>query len=303
MAAVRRGAGRLAVPRAGLGRIALVAAIGGAAAPALLVMGLARIDAASGALLLALEAPFTLVLARLLLGERIGARIAVAALLISLGGAPLVGGARGTPAGAVGALLVAAAALAWAADNLLSRALADHDPRGVVAAKGLLGGLASAAVALAFGEVAPRPAAAAALLGLGAIGFGVSLQLYLGAQRLVGAARTASVFAAAPLAGVAAAFALGAPWPGPALPVAVALVGAGLWLHASERHRHRHHHAALEHEHMHRHDDGHHTHRHDPMPSGPHSHPHRHEETTHEHEHGEDLHHRHAHPHAEEDPR
>ena len=187
--------------------------------------------------------------------------------------------------------------------DLRSRALADHDPRGVVAAKGLLGGLASAAVALAFGEVAPRPAAAAALLGLGAIGFGVSLQLYLGAQRLVGAARTASVFAAAPLAGVAAAFALGAPWPGPALPVAVALVGAGLWLHASERHRHRHHHAALEHEHMHRHDDGHHTHRHDPMPSGPHSHPHRHEETTHEHEHGEDLHHRHAHPHAEEDPR
>jgi drug/metabolite transporter (DMT)-like permease len=302
MAAARHrqpGRRRVALPRASLGRIALVALIGGAVAPGLLVTGLRRIDAASGALLLALEAPFTLVLARLLLGERIGARVAVAALLISLGGAALIGGARVSQGGAAGAVLVAAAALAWAADNLLSRALADHDPLGVVAAKGLLGGLASAAAALAFGEAAPAPAEVAALLAIGAIGYGVSLRLYLGAQRIVGAARTASVFAAAPLAGVAAAFALGAPWPGPALPIAVALVGAGLALHASERHSHLHRHDALAHEHLHRHDDGHHDHRHDPMPEGPHSHFHRHEETTHAHEHGEDLHHRHAHPHAE----
>jgi drug/metabolite transporter (DMT)-like permease len=299
MAAVRtRRGGRLGLPRGSLGRLALVAAVGGAVAPALLVMGLKRIDAASGSLLLALEAPFTLVLARLVLGERIGARVAVAALLITLGGAALVGASLslGSSLGAAGGALVAAAALAWAVDNLLSRALAEHDPLAVVAAKGLLGGAASAAAALVLGERLPRLGEALPLLALGAVGYGFSLQLYLGAQRTVGAARTASVFAVAPLIGVLLALILGDAWPGWQLPVAMLLVGLGLWLHASERHRHRHHHDPIEHEHLHRHDDGHHDHRHDPMPSGPHSHPHRHEAATHEHEHGEDLHHRHVHP-------
>jgi drug/metabolite transporter (DMT)-like permease len=136
MASVRpRRGGRLVLPRASVGRLVLVAAVGGAVAPSLLVMGLARIDAASGSLLLALEAPFTLVLARLLLGERIGARVAAAALLISMGGAALVGAALVGPSlgpsfGAAGGALVAAAALAWAVDNLLSRALSARGCRG-----------------------------------------------------------------------------------------------------------------------------------------------------------------------------
>ncbi|HVV53422.1 MAG TPA: DMT family transporter, partial [Polyangia bacterium] len=267
----------------------------GAVAPAALVLGLGRTDAATASLLLALEAPFTLALARLFLGEFIGRRVALAALLIVAGGAALVAGSLGAASTVSGALLVAAAALAWAIDNLLSRPLADLDPLEVVTLKGLLGGLASGALGLALGQRAPAAPAAAALLALGAVGYGVSLQLYLRAQRAVGAARTASVFASAPFFGAAIAFALGAPWPGPAFPLAAALVGAGLWLHLSERHAHRHTHPALDHEHLHRHDDGHHDHRHQPMPAGPHSHPHRHEPVTHEHEHSEDLHHLHRH--------
>ena len=295
---------------AGLARLAMVVLSGAVAAPALLVAGLARTDAATGSLLLALEAPFTIVLAGLALREPVGRRVVTAAALITagalvLGVGALVGGAVSSGRAAVvasghgglGAALVTAAALAWALDNLLSRALADVDPLRVVALKGLLGAVASTAVALAAREPLPSAPASAALLALGAIGYGFSLRLYLGAQSRVGAARTASVFASAPFVGgaLALALALGSARPGWPLPAAAALMLAGVALHARERHGHRHTHAPLAHDHLHDHADGHHAHTHDPMPAGPHAHPHTHEPITHDHEHAEDSHHRHAH--------
>ncbi len=279
--------------RATAPRLGLIALVGGSCAPALLVAGLARTDAATASLLLALEAPFTLLLARVFLGEFIGRRVVYAATMIFVAALLLAGPSHA--AGALGAALVAAAALAWATDNLLSRALADHDPVRVVGWKGLLGRGASAVTALALAEAHPRLGPAAVLVALGALGYGVSLQLYLRAQSLMGAARTASVFAAGPFVGAAIALAGGAPWPGPRFVFAAVLVLVGIWLHLSERHAHAHTHDDVEHEHLHTHDDRHHDHVHEIFPAGPHSHPHRHAAVTHAHEHGEDVHHRHRH--------
>src|SRR5258707_15547736 len=75
------GGASLTIPGAA-GRLALMALVGAACAPALLVAGIARTDAATASLLLALEAPFTLLLARVFLGEFIGRRVVVPALLI-----------------------------------------------------------------------------------------------------------------------------------------------------------------------------------------------------------------------------
>jgi drug/metabolite transporter (DMT)-like permease len=274
-------------------RLLGLALLGAVCAPALLVVGVKRTDAVTTSLLLTLEAPFTMLLARLLFHEHLGRRALAAAGLI-LGGALLAASPAG-PAGAAGwgAAFVAAAMLVWALDNAVSRTFADRDPLSVVAWKGALGGLLSGAVALVAGEPRPPVGAAAAVAAIGAVGYGVSLVFYLRAQALIGAARTASVFAAAPFVGSAVALAVGAPWPGLTLALAAVLMLAGVWLHASERHRHHHHHHPMRHEHLHTHDDGHHTHVHDPMPAGPHSHLHDHETVTHEHEHSEDLHHRH----------
>ena len=270
-----------------------VALLGAVCAPALLIVGVKRTDAVTTSLLLTLEAPFTMLLARLVFHEHLGRRALVAAALV-LAGALLVATAAGAAGPArAGAVFVAGAMLAWALDNTLSRTLADRDPLSVVAWKGLLGGVLSAGVSVVMGDALPGARAALAIAGIGAVGFGLSLVLYLRAQALIGAARTASVFAAAPFVGSVVALALGEPWPGTAFAAAAVLMIAGVWLHASERHGHRHHHHPIRHEHLHTHDDGHHTHSHDPMPPGPHSHVHEHEEITHEHEHGEDLHHRH----------
>ena len=64
MAALRRREGGPApTSRGALARLAIIALVGAAVAPTLLVVGLARTDAATASLLLALEAPFTLALA------------------------------------------------------------------------------------------------------------------------------------------------------------------------------------------------------------------------------------------------
>lgn len=283
------------IPRGSRARIALVALLGAVIAPALLVAGLRNADGATASLLLALEAPFTIALARVLLREYVGSTATAAALLITGGAVVLVSRSFASSSTLLGVALVAAAALAWAFDNLGSRPLADLDPLHVVAAKGLLGAAMSGIVAIIAGDAPPSLSHALALLLLGAFGYGVSLQLYLRAQHIVGAARTASMFATAPFFGVGVAFLAGAPWLGPVFPLAAVLVAAGVALHLFEHHEHPHHHEALDHEHMHVHDDGHHQHTHNPMPVEAHNHRHTHAAVTHAHEHSQDLHHRHEH--------
>src|SRR4029079_4522193 len=111
----------------------------------------------------------------------------------------------------------------------------------------------------------------AGLIAVGATGYGLSLRLYLKAQRSLGAGRTASVFAAAPFCGALLAWALGEPT-GIFAVGAGAIMVVGLVLHMTERHEHAHAHEPVEHDHAHRHDDAHHDHVHDPMPEGEHAH-------------------------------
>lgn len=277
-------------------RALAMAAVGAAAAPALLAWGLARTSGVVGALLLELEAPFTLALAFAFYKESASRRVLAAAALVTLGGALAVAARAGaSPAGgALGAGAVALAALAWALDNTLSKPLASLHGPSVVVAKAGAGAILAAAAALALGERWPTAPRALALLACGATGYGVSLRLYLSAQRVLGAGRTASIFAAGPFAGALVAWALGEVT-GSLVLAGAAAMAAGVLLHVTERHRHPHHHPALEHTHEHTHDDGHHDHSHEPMPRGAHTHPHAHAALSHEHEHLDDLHHEHEH--------
>jgi len=282
-------------------RVVVVAVLGGALAPAALAWGLARTSGASASLMLNLEAVFTLGLARCLYAEHVGRRVAFAASLLAAGGVLVVvdrrGGADAAVASVAGLAAVAGASFGWALDNALAKPLSAIDPAAVVAGKASVGAVLACVLALVLGERFPSGWSAAGLVVVGATGYGLSLRLYLGAQRVLGAARTASVFAAAPFVGAAVAFALGEP-AGPLAVVAGAIMTAGVALHLTEKHAHRHVHAALEHEHAHRHDDGHHDHVHDVLPEGEHTHPHRHEPRVHAHAHVPDLHHAHDHDHA-----
>ncbi|HET9931386.1 MAG TPA: DMT family transporter [Polyangiaceae bacterium] len=277
-------------------RIAAVALLGAALAPASLAFGLQHSGALAGALLLNCEAVFTVYLARAIYREPLGTRVIVATLSMVTGGVLLALRARaGGESTTLGLVAIVVATFAWALDNTLTRALADFEPREVVLAKSALGGLLSTAFAVGFGEPWAEWWAAIGLVVSGVFGYGFSLRLYLRAQRELGAARTGSLFSVAPFVGAMLAFAAGDREQ--ALLVAGAAVAFcfAIYLHATEQHHHLHHHEPVEHEHAHRHDDGHHMHVHDFEVIGEHTHRHRHEAVEHDHPHGADLHHRHEH--------
>lgn len=282
--------------RTDLGRVLLVAVVGGAIAPTLLAWGLQRSGATLGALLLNLEAVFTVILARAIYREPIGSRVAVAVFAMALGGVALTLEAwRGASWGLLGVLAIAGATAAWAADNTLTRPLAERDPLDVVAAKGGIGAAITGAFAVTLGERLPVLVPALALLMCGATGYGLSLRLYLLAQRRIGAGRTGSVFALAPFIGAGLAYALGDRHPSAWTAGALALFAVGVYLHVTERHAHGHVHDPVEHDHIHSHDEAHHQHDHDPPFVGEHAHPHHHGRIEHDHEHAPDVHHDHAH--------
>lgn len=277
-------------------RLVGVALLGAVVAPACLAWGLQRTQGTIASLMLNTEAVFTVILARVLYREHVGVRVGVAVVLMLLAGALLVAGPGHTSAASTwGTFAIAAASLAWAADNALTRPLADFNPTQVVLVKAGLGAALSLLIAIAASEPLPRPMLAVGIAACGAIGYGISLRLYLGAQRRMGAGRTGSVFALAPFVGAVGAWVLGdrgLEWSAWAAGILFAL---GVLLHLTERHGHGHRHEAVEHEHAHRHDDGHHDHRHDVAVEGEHSHSHRHAPGEHSHPHAPDLHHQHAH--------
>jgi drug/metabolite transporter (DMT)-like permease len=271
---------------------------GGVLGPLLLMLGLQRVSAVTGALLLNLEAPFTMTLA-IFFGEHLGRRAALAGLLI-VGASLLLSLQPGQLSGQlVGALFVAGACLSWGLDNNLTQRLSLRDPIAVVQWKTLGAGLFAVPLALLVGAKLPAASITAAALSLGLFSYGASIVLDVYALRLLGAAREAPLFATAPFVGALAAIPLLHERPRPLDGLAALLMLGGVWLLLRERHGHVHTHEPIEHEHLHSHDDAHHAHTHDPVQGGgggePHSHPHRHERLTHDHPHTPDLHHRHKH--------
>lgn len=222
--------------RADVPLLLFVGALGGAIAPVCLVWGLVRVGATSGALALNAEAVFTVVLARLVHREALGGRAVLAAALVVASGAvlPFRGAALDLRAGA-GLGMVVLATLAWATDSVLSRRFARRDSREVVRAKSIVGVTLSLLFALASGARWPAWRAVALLVACGVVGYGLSLKLYVLAQRELGAARTGSIFGFAPFAGAALGFAAGDRGGLAALSLSALLGVAGVALLAWER--------------------------------------------------------------------
>ncbi len=276
----------------------LAAAIGagGVIGPVLLMLGLARLPAASASLLLNLEGVFTALLAWFVFREHFDRRIALGMFSIVAGGvllsSPIISGLESS----WWSLAIAGACLAWAVDNNLTRRISTGDPVQIAGIKGLVAGLVNTGIALAAGEALPSVSVTLAATLAGALGYGVSLVLFVLALRHLGTARTGAYFSTAPFVGAALSMALLAEAPGAGFWLAAAFMGAGVWLHLAERHEHDHIHERLAHSHRHAH-DSHHRHAHE-FPwddTEPHAHFHAHAPLMHRHPHYPDIHHHHGH--------
>lgn len=287
---------------AGLGpgdtpKLAAVVLSGGICGPVLMLLGLGRVTALTGSLLLNLEAPFTVLLAVLLFREHLGRYAAIAVALIVSGAIVLKLEPGALGADTAGVTLLAGACACWAVDNNLTQRLSLKDPFAIVRVKTLVAGATNTALGLLVSSAPlPSPRFALAALVLGSLSYGVSVVLDAFALRLIGAAREAAYFATAPFVGALAAVLL----VGDALRwhdgLAMLVMAAGVGFLLRERHSHPHSHDELSHEHLHTHDE-HHQHEHQPgdPPGEPHSHLHRHAPLVHEHPHVPDAHHRHRH--------
>lgn len=277
--------------------LGLTTLVGGIIAPALLMVGLARADAASASLLLNLEVVFTAALAWLVFAEPANSRVVLGLAAIFAGSIVLVGpthfAAGHDP---MPLLLVVAACLCWALDNNLTRKVSAADARVLALIKGLVAGITNTTLAFSLGASLPSvPHLLAALL-VGFLGYGLSLVMFIVSLRHLGAARTGAYFATAPFIGAAVAMVLSGTWGDAAFWAAAVCMGVGVWLHVTESHEHEHTHEPMQHSHAHTHDD-HHQHAHAFPWDGkePHAHEHAHAWLRHSHGHFPDIHHRHGH--------
>ena len=283
--------------RADLPRVLVIVLLGGVVGPLGLVHGLQMVSGVSGALLLNLEGPLTVLVALTVFGEHLGRPAALGAGLVFVGACLLaVPGAGPSQARLPGILLLVLACAAWAVDNNVTQGLASKDPWQLVIAKTLGAGSAMVLVGSLSGAPFPGARLVLAALVLGGLSYGASVLLDAFALRLLGAAREAAFFATAPFAGAL----LSVPVLGERLGLAQLAAGGamllGVALLVRERHGHEHTHEAVEHSHRHVHDE-HHRHEHPEGldPGEPHAHPHRHAPLTHAHAHVSDAHHRHVH--------
>jgi drug/metabolite transporter (DMT)-like permease len=272
-------------------------AVGGIAAPAFLMWGLSRSDAATASLLLNLEAVFTAVLAWLAFGEATSRRVVLGFLAIFMASALLAWPSRMVaPSRTAGLLGVVAACLCWGIDNNVTRKISGADARAIAGIKGLVAGITNTALALSLTARIPDALHLAGILTLGFLGYGLSLVLFIVALRHLGTARTSAYFSTGPFFGALLAVAFYAEPVSATFCAAAGLMAIGVCLHVFEHHEHEHAHEAETHTHVHRHDE-HHRHEHAQPWDGsePHSHEHHHEPLRHRHAHFPDIHHTHRH--------
>ena len=168
------------------------------AAPISLMFGLRMTSAANASLLNNFEYAATALIAFFVFGEKISKRLFAgiiftvsACLLLSFEGISSLDFSKGSA-------LVLLSAVFWGIENNCTKALSEKDPMIIVLLKGIFCGGTSFLIAVFMGEKTESiPAVAFALL-LGAVSYGLSIFVFVYAQRYLGAAKTSVYSAATP---------------------------------------------------------------------------------------------------------
>ena len=270
-------------------RLFVAVGFGGGLAPVLVVLALERTPAGTVSLFLNLELVATVVIARVFLQEHIGRRAALGIVIVVVGGAILAGSSSAGVA--AGAFLVAAACVCWGIDNAITASLDSYTPAQITLVKGVVAGTVNVLLGIAL-DGAPALRYVLVALAVGAVGYGLSITMWITGARLVGAARGQVIFALAPFVGALLAWPINGDRLITTTVVAFSVSLVGVLVVATSHHNHRHVHQVIEHAHPIDPGDAHHRPDAIAMLGGT---AHRHLAFTHEHEHLPDIHHRHDH--------
>lgn len=199
------------------------------AAPIALMVGLSRTTAANASLLNNFEIVATSLIALVCFGEAISRRLWAGIGLVTLSTALLSAQDAGSFSFSSGSVWVLIACVCWGFENNCTRRLSAKDPVEIVVIKGIFSGLGSLCIALYVGEPLPAWLPALLALGLGFVAYGLSIALYIYAQRELGAAKTSAYYAVAPFIGAGLSLVIFREIPTPGFMAALALMIAGTW--------------------------------------------------------------------------
>lgn len=250
-------------------------------APIFLMLGISRGNAANASLLGNFEIVATTLIALLVFHEAVSRRLWAAIALISLSSMLLSFEGTDSFQFSCGSLFVLLAAACWGLENNCTRSISEKSTYEIVVLKGFFSGGGSFLVALLLREKLPGLRYVLAAMLLGFVAYGLSIFLYIRAQRSLGAAKTSAYYAVAPFVGSFLSFVLiGEPLTGSYLiALLIMMAGTGFVVMDTLAKHHAHEHP---HTFTHTHDGVTHTH------TVTHSHEHAHygAEDRHGHHHG-----------------
>ena len=264
------------------------------AAPILLMIGLSRTNSANASLLNNFEIVATSIIALLAFMEVLSKRLTAAISLVTLASVILGFESKSSFQFNTGSLFVLGAACCWGLENNCTRMLSSKSSVHVTTIKGIFSGIGSLLVALVVGEEIPGIVWIAAVLLLGFVAYGLSINFYIKAQKDLGAAKTSAYYSIAPFLGVAFGMLMLGERPAVQfyIGLGIMVIATVLMINDTIALQHTHDHSHI-HNHAHRHGDLVHSHEHAHIHS--HTHIHGKDEPTHSHTHESIDGHDHAH--------
>ena len=173
------------------------------AAPILLMLGISMTSAANVSLLNNFEIVATSIIALVVFGEAISARLWVAIALVTAASAVLSFEGAGAFQFNLGSVFVLGACLCWGFENNCTKRISNKSSVEIVVIKGTFSGLGSLLIALLLGERIPPVPWLLCVLLLGFVAYGLSIHFYIMAQKDLGAAKTSAYYSIAPFLGAA----------------------------------------------------------------------------------------------------
>ena len=175
-------------------------------APIFLMIGLTMTTPANVSLLNNFEIVATSLIALFIFKEAISKRLWLAIGLITISSIVLSVEDISSFSFSFGSIFVLLASVCWGFENNCTRMLSVKDPLQVVVIKGFGSGVGSLIISFILKETSTNVAYIFATLLLGFVAYGLSIYLYVYAQRELGAAKTSAYYAVAPFIGVGLSF-------------------------------------------------------------------------------------------------
>lgn len=171
------------------------------AAPIFLMLGISYGSSANASLLGNFEIVATTLIALFIFREAVSKRLWAAIALITLSSILLSFEGTDSFRFSYGSLFVLLATVCWGFENNCTRNIASKSTYEIVVLKGIFSGLGSLLIAFTMRESMPGTGYAVVALLLGFVSYGLSIFLYVRAQRVLGAAKTSAYYAVAPFVG------------------------------------------------------------------------------------------------------